>query len=124
MEHEGINLDALAKLYKISVDDARKLVDDELANVRRVAEEFLASHPKLLKEFEKLYERKKAFAEAHGRPAPDRASFLRDRALHHRMCTRIRRKPVKASDVAAACDGELPPGWDDLLPPDIVVHDT
>jgi len=36
---------------------------------------------------------------------------------------RARGAKIKASEVAEACGGELPAGWDDLLPPDAIDKD-
>lgn len=126
MEIQGINLEIVAKLHGITVEQARELVEASLAETRQTAEAFLAEHPELRQRFELEYEREKSFYEQRGLPIPEHDAFLRGRALSYEMRNRfrVRRKKVKASEVAAEFGGELPKGWDDLLPPDLIERDT
>jgi hypothetical protein len=126
MEHKGINVEAVAALHGISHERARELIDESARETRQAAEAFLASHPDLVRRFEAEYDREVAFLQQRGLAVPERDSFLRGRALWYEMRERMRseRKKIKASEIAAAYGGELPPGWDDLLPPEIIDHDT
>ena len=125
MDHQGINVEAIAALHGVSHEEARELIDESFKETRQAAEAFLASHPELLKEFEAEYDRDTAFREQRGLAVQERNGFLRGCALGYELRQRLgaQGKKIKASDVAASCNGELPPGWDDLLPPESIEND-
>jgi len=125
MEHEKINFEALAKLRGISAEQARAEFEAALSASRKQSEDFLSAHPDLRKQFEAEYDRDTAFREQRGIPTLDRTAFLSGRVIHYEMRQRILAgaTKIKASDVAAGFGGKLPPGWDDLLPPEVIDDD-
>ena len=126
MEHETVNFEVVAKLRGISVEQARSEFSVSLAETRQHAEAFLAAHPDLRKQFETEYERDKTFREQRGLPSQEREAFLRSRALDYEIQQRIldRGTKIKASEITTEFGGELPKGWDDLLPPNAIANDT
>jgi hypothetical protein len=102
------------------------MIDESLVEVRAWAEEIMAAHPGLREKFEAEYEQDKAFREQRGMEVGDRDGFLRGCALNHELRQRIRTQAakLKPGDIAAAYGAELPPGWDDMLPPEITENEV
>jgi len=125
MKHETVNFEALAKLRGISAEQARAEFEAALAASRKQSEDFLSAHPDLRQQFEAEYDRDTAFREQQGFPTQDRTAFLSGCVINYEMRQRIlaRATKIKASEIATEFGGELPPGWDDMLPPETIDDD-
>jgi hypothetical protein len=126
MPEQPIDSEALAKMLNIPSEQALGLIEESQAKMRRLADAWLAKDPEMRKSFEATYASYKTVVERGGKSAiQDLETFVRTQAAHHAMLEQMGagNKTIKASEVAEAFGGELPPGWDDMLTPGMIDRD-
>lgn len=123
MSELPIDPNQLAALLGISLEEATKLVKAADEEMRRRADAVLATNPEIARVSDAERAAIQGMAEKLGIPFEQLLEQrIRDRAFAADMFAELRRNGPKISpkDVAECFDGELPNGWDDMIPKELL----